>query len=162
MVYGWMFILPLWGMAAYPDPGFSPAWTNVWLIGTAALFLFGGASRAALTCRNTPSSDGPTASFSGSSRPSTSRPVSARSCAVASGVSPATSTTWARDSFPSPSPWYSATSRIRGAWTYFIFIVSLFAYRQRDDDTHCAEKYGAEKWAEYQARVESRILPGVY
>ena len=24
VVYGWMFILPLWGMAAYPDPGFSP------------------------------------------------------------------------------------------------------------------------------------------
>ena len=23
VVYGWLFILPLWGMAAYPDPGFS-------------------------------------------------------------------------------------------------------------------------------------------
>ena len=48
------------------------------------------------------------------------------------------------------------------AWTYFVFIVSLFAYRQRDDDRHCAEKYGAEKWAEYQARVRYRIVPGVY
>ena len=38
VVYGWLFILPLWGMAAYPDPGFSPAWTYAWLIGTAALF----------------------------------------------------------------------------------------------------------------------------
>ena len=36
MVYGWLYILPLWGMAAYPDPGFSPAWTYVWLIGTGA------------------------------------------------------------------------------------------------------------------------------
>ena len=27
---------------------------------------------------------------------------------------------------------------------------------------HCAEKYGAEKWAEYQARVKYRIVPGVY
>ena len=27
-------------MAVYPDPGFSPAWTYVWLIGSAALFLF--------------------------------------------------------------------------------------------------------------------------
>ncbi len=48
VVYGWLFILPLWSMAAYPDPGFSPAWTYVWLIGTAALFLFGwGISRGA-------------------------------------------------------------------------------------------------------------------
>ena len=48
VVYGWLFILPLWGMAAHPDPGFSPAWTNVWLIGTSALFLFGwGISRGA-------------------------------------------------------------------------------------------------------------------
>ncbi len=41
IVYGWLYILPLWGMAAYPDPGFSTAWTYVWLIGTAALFLVG-------------------------------------------------------------------------------------------------------------------------
>ena len=34
IVYGWLYILPLWGMAAYPDPGFSPGWTKVWLIGT--------------------------------------------------------------------------------------------------------------------------------
>ena len=41
VVYGWVFILPLWGMAAHPDPGFSTTWTYVWLIGTAALFLTG-------------------------------------------------------------------------------------------------------------------------
>ena len=41
VVYGWLFILPLWGMAAHPDPGFSAVWTYVWLIGTAALFLLG-------------------------------------------------------------------------------------------------------------------------
>ena len=45
------------------------------------------------------------------------------------------------------------------AWTYFVFIVTLFTFRQRDDDRHCAEKYGAEKWAEYQARVKYRISP---
>ena len=48
------------------------------------------------------------------------------------------------------------------AWTYFVFIVTLFTFRQRDDDKHCAEKYGTEKWAEYQARVKYRIFPGVY
>ena len=48
------------------------------------------------------------------------------------------------------------------SWTYFIFIVSMFTYRQMDDDKHCAEKYGAEKWAEYKARVKYRIIPGIY
>ena len=43
-----------------------------------------------------------------------------------------------------------------------MFIVSLFTWRQRLDDSLCAEKYGEEKWAEYQARVKYRILPGVY
>ena len=48
------------------------------------------------------------------------------------------------------------------ACTYFIFIVSLFTWRQWDDDQHCAEKYGEEKWAEYKARVKYRICPWVY
>ena len=48
------------------------------------------------------------------------------------------------------------------AWIYFVLIVTLFTFRQRDDDRHCAEKYGAEKWAEYKARVKYRIFPGVY
>ena len=48
------------------------------------------------------------------------------------------------------------------AWTYFAFIVVQFIFRQRDDDRCCAEKYGAAKWAEYQARVKYRIIPGVY
>ena len=41
-------------------------------------------------------------------------------------------------------------------------IVSLFTYRQLDDEEHCEEKYGAEKWAEYKARVKYRIVPGIY
>ena len=48
------------------------------------------------------------------------------------------------------------------AWTCFVSIVSLFTWRQRLDDSLCAEKYDAEKWAEYQARVKYQILPGVY
>lgn len=48
------------------------------------------------------------------------------------------------------------------AWTYMAFMVTLFFFRQRDDDSLCAEKYGAEKWAEYKARVKYRIFPGVY
>ncbi len=42
-------------------------------------------------------------------------------------------------------------------------IVSLFTCRQRDDDRQlCAEKYGTEKWVEYQSRVKYRIVPGIY
>ena len=48
------------------------------------------------------------------------------------------------------------------AWTCFVFIVTLFTLRKRYDDQYCAEKYGEEKWAEYQARVKYRIFPGVY
>ena len=48
------------------------------------------------------------------------------------------------------------------AWIYFVFIVTLFTFRQRNDDRHCAEKYGADKWAEYKALVKYRIFPGVY
>ena len=48
------------------------------------------------------------------------------------------------------------------AWTYLVFSISLFTTRQRFDERFCQEKYGAEKWAEYQARVKYRIIPGVY
>ncbi|MCY4504257.1 MAG: hypothetical protein OXE57_22235 [Alphaproteobacteria bacterium] len=41
-------------------------------------------------------------------------------------------------------------------------MVSFFLWRQIVDDRQCAEKYGAEKWAEYRARVKYRIVPGVY
>ena len=53
------------------------------------------------------------------------------------------------DGPPFTNPW---------AWTYFVFIVTLFTFRQRDDNRYCAEKYGADKWAEYQARVKYRIF----
>ena len=48
------------------------------------------------------------------------------------------------------------------AWIYFIYVLVLFTWRQRDDDRLCAEKYGAEKWAEYQSKVKYRIIPGIY
>ena len=48
------------------------------------------------------------------------------------------------------------------AWTYLVFIVSLFTWRQRQDEAQDEENYGAEKWAEYQAREKYRIFPGVY
>ena len=46
--------------------------------------------------------------------PCKARPATARSCAVVYGASPATSTTWARGSFPCESPWCLVTSAVPG------------------------------------------------
>ena len=162
VVYGWLFILPLWGMAAYPDPGFSPAWTSVWLIGTAALFLFGwGISRGANLQKYT-FKRWPERKFLGLIEPQYIEAGDRKIlCSGLWGV--ARHFNYLGEGFLALSialafgyfanPW---------AWTYFAFIVSLFLWRQRDDDKLCAEKYGAEKWAEYRARVKYRIFPGVY
>ncbi len=162
VVYGWLFILPLWGMAAYPNPGFSPAWTNVWLVGTAALFLFGwGISRGANLQKYT-FKRWPERKFLGLIEPKYIKTGDRKIlCSGLWGV--ARHFNYMGEGFLALSialvfgyfanPW---------AWTYFVFIVSLFTYRQRFDDRHCAGKYGAEKWAEYQERVKYRIVPGIY
>ncbi len=162
IVYGWMFILPLWGMAAHPNPGFSSAWTNVWLIGTTALFLFGwGISRGANLQKYT-FKRWPERKFLGLIEP---RYIEAGERRIlCSGLwGAARHFNYMGEGFLALSialvfgypgnPW---------AWTYFAFIVSMFVWRQIVDDRQCAEKYGPEKWAEYRARVKYRIVPGVY
>ena len=146
VVYGWLFILPLWGMAAHPDPGFSAVWTYVWLIGTAALFLLGwsisrGANLQKYTFKRWPDRKILYSGLWG---------VTRHFNYMGEGFFPL-SIALAFGHFA--NPW---------AWTYFVFIVTLFTFRQRDDERHCAEKYGAEKWAEYKSRVKYRIFPGVY
>ena len=162
IVYGWLFILPLWGMAAHPDPGFGPVWTYVWLIGTAALFLFGwGISRGANLQKYT-FKRWPERRFLGVIRPEYIQAGDRKIlCSGFWGV--ARHFNYMGEGFLSLSialsfghfgnPW---------AWTYFVFIVTLFTFRQLHDDEFCAEKYGPEKWAEYQARVKYRIMPGVW
>ncbi len=162
VVYGWVFILPLWGMAAHPDPGFSTAWTYVWLIGAAALFLVGwGISRGASMQKYT-FKRWPDRKFLGLIEP---RYIEAGDrkilCSGLWGL--ARHFNYLGEGFLSFSiglvfghfanPW---------AWTYFVFVVTFFTFRQREDDKQCAEKYGAEKWAEYQARVKYRVFPGIY
>ena len=162
VVYGWLFILPLWGMAAYPDPGFSPAGTYVRLIGTAALFLFGwGISRGANLQKYT-FKRWPERKFLGLIEPEYIEAGDRK--ILCSGLwGAARHFNYLGEGFLAlaialvfgyfTNPW---------AWTYFVFIVTLFTFRQRFDDRYCAEKYGAEKWAEYQSRVKHRIIPGVY
>ena len=162
VVYGWLYILPLWGMAAYPNPGFSALWTYVWLIGTGALFLLGwGISRGANMQKYT-FKRWPERKFLGIIEP---KYIEAGNRKILySGLwGYARHFNYLGEGFLSFSiglvfgyfanPW---------AWTYFVFIVSLFTWRQRVDEANCAEKYGAQKWEEYQSRVKYRILPGVY
>ena len=161
VVYGWMFILPLWGMAAHPNPGFSTGWTYFWLFGTTALFLLGWSISRGANLQKYTFKRWPERKFLGI------EPVYIEAgdrkilCSGLWGV--ARHFNYMGEGFLSLSialvfghftnPW---------AWTYFVFIVSLFTCRQRYDDAYCAEKYGAEKWAEYQARVKYRIVPGIY
>jgi protein-S-isoprenylcysteine O-methyltransferase Ste14 len=48
-----------------------------------------------------------------------------------------------------------------GAWLYPLYYIGLLVPRQLDDDRRCAAKYGA-LWAEYRARVPSRIIPKIW
>ena len=162
VVYGWLFILPLWGMAAYPSPGFSSAWTYVWLIGTTVLFLFGwGISRGANMQKYT-FKRWPDRKFLGLIEPEYIQ-AGDRKILCSGFWGAARHFNYLGEGFLGLSialafgyftnPW---------AWTYFVFVVTFFTFRQRFDDAYCAEKYGAEKWAEYQARVKYRIFPGIY
>ena len=162
VVYGWLFILPLWGMAAHPDPGFSTGWSYVWLIGTATLFLFGWCISRGANLQKYTFKRWPDRKFLGLIEP---RYIEAGDRKILySGLwGVARHFNYMGEGFLSLSialvfghfgnPW---------AWTYFVFIVTLFTFRQIDDDKHCAEKYGPEKWAEYKSRVKYRIFPGVY
>ena len=162
VVYGWLFILPLWGMAAYPDPGFSTAWTYVWLIGTATLFLLGWCISRGANLQKYTFKRWPDRKFLGIIEPKYIQAGDRKIlCSGLWGV--ARHFNYMGEGFLSLSialvfgyfaiPW---------AWTYFVFVVTFFTFRQLGDDKLCAEKYGAEKWAEYRARVKYRICPGIY
>ncbi len=162
MVYGWLYILPLWGMAAYPDPGFSPAWTYVWLIGTGLLFLYGWVITRGANLQKYMFKRWPDRKFLGIIKPEYIEAGDRKIlCSGLWGV--ARHFNYLGEGFLALSvalsfghfdnPW---------AWTYFVFIVTLFTIRQVEDEAYCAEKYGAEKWAEYQARVKYRIFPGIW
>ena len=162
MAYGWLFILPLWGMAAHPDPGFSSGLTYFWLIGTAALFLFGWSIGRGANLQKYTFKRWPDRKFLGLIKPEYIEAGDRKIlCSGLWGV--ARHFNYLGEGFLALSivlvfghfgnPW---------AWTYFAFVVSFFTVRQRFDDQQCAEKYGAEKWAEYQARAKYRIFPGIY
>ena len=150
MVYGWLYILPLWNLAAHPNPGFSPPWNYVWLIGTPVLFLLGWAVSRGANMQKYTFKRWPERKFLGIIEPKYIQAGERK--ILYSGL-------WvlARHFNYLGEGFFSLSiALIFGyftnlwAWTYFIFIVSLFTWRQIDDEKHCAEKYGKEKWAEYQ------------
>ncbi len=162
VIYGWLYVLPLWGMAVYPDPGFSPAWTYVWLIGTAVLFLVGWSISRGANMQKYTFKRWPDRKFLELIKPEYIEAGERK--ILCSGLwGYARHFNYLGEGFLSFSiglvfgyfanPW---------AWTYFFFIVWLFTWRQRLDEKECAEKYGTEKWEEYQTRVKYRILPGIY
>ena len=162
VVYGWLFILPLWGMAAYPSPGFSSGWTYFWLIGTTALFLFGwGISRGANMQKYT-FKRWPDRKFLGIIEPEYIQ-AGDRKILCSGFWGAARHFNYLGEGFLglSIALAFGYFTNL-WAWTYFVFVVTFFTFRQRFDDAYCAEKYGAEKWAEYQARVKYRIFPGIY
>ena len=162
IIYGWLYILPLWGMAAYPHPGFSEPWTYVWLIGLGLLLFFGWTITRGGNWQKYTFKRWPDRKFLGIIEPQYIQAGDRK--ILCSGFWGA-----ARHfNYMGEGIICLGISLSFGhfgnlwAWTYLIFIVSLFTWRQRDDEEHCVEKYGEEKWAEYKARVKYRICPWVY
>ncbi len=162
VVYGWLFVLPLWGMAAYPSPGFSSGWTYFWLIGTPVLFLSGWVISRGANLQKYTFKRWPDRKFLGIIEPEYIQAGDRKIlCSGLWGV--ARHFNYLGEGFLGLS-----IALVFGyftnlwAWTYFVFVVTFFTFRQHFDDAYCAEKYGAEKWAEYQARVKYRIFPGIY
>jgi len=162
IIYGWLYILPMWGMAVHPDPGFSPAVTNIWLGAMVALFLFGwGISRAG-NLQKYWFKRWPDRKFLGFVE---QRYIEAGDRKILySGIwGVARRFNYMGEGFLALS--VALVFMQPGnlwAWTYMIFIVSLFTWRQFDDDKVCEEKYGPEKWGEYKARVKYRLFPGIF
>ena len=160
--YGWMYILPMWGMAVHPDPGFSSAFTNVFLAAMVALFLFGwGISRSG-NLQKYWFKRWPDRKFLGIIEQRYIE-VGDRKILYSGMWGVARHFNYMGEGFLALSVALVFLHPANlWAWTYMIFIVSLFTWRQFDDDKVCEEKYGAEKWGEYKARVKYRLFPGVF
>ncbi len=162
VIYGWVFILPLWGMAAHPHPGLSDFWTYVWLIGSTALFLLGWSIGRGANLQKYTFKRWPDRKFLGIIEPKYIE-AGDRKILYTGLWGVARHFNYMGEGFLSFAVGLSFGHFLNPwAWAYFVFVVSFFTWRQRSDETHCEEKYGAEKWAEYKSRVKWRIMPGIY
>ena len=161
IVYGWLYIVPLWGMATYPDPGISEPWNYFWLIGTTALFLAGWSISRAGNLQKYWFKRWPERKFLGIIEPEYIQ-AGDRKILVSGYWGLARHFNYFGEGLICIAIGLVFGYANLWAWTYFVFIVSLFTWRQRLDDQVCLEKYGPEKWAEYQSKVKYRIFPGIY
>ncbi len=162
MVYGWVYILPLWGMAPHPDPGFSAPWNSVVLIAAAAIFIAGMVISRGANLQKYVFKTSPDRKFLGLIEP---RYIEAGDRKILhSGF-------WgAARHFNYAGEWFLGLSFVVAfgyfanpwAWIYLVWAIPFFIWRQIDDDRLCANKYGEEKWSEYRSKVKYRILPGIY
>ena len=162
LVYGWLFIIPLWGMAAYPDPDISGAWRYIWLIGSAALFVFGWSISRGANLQKYTFKRWPDRKFLGIIEP-TYIEAGDRKILTSGYWGAARHFNYLGEGFLCVGIALAfGHFAVLWAWTYAIFIITFFTIRQRFDERECAQKYGPEKWAEYQEKVPYRIFPGVY
>ena len=162
IVYGWLFIVPLYGMAAYPDPGFGTAWTYVWIIGASTLFLVGWSISRGANMQKYTFKRWPERKFLGIIEP---RFIQAgdRKILTSGYWGVARHFNYMGEGFFALAVGLSfGHFDVVWSWAYAIFVISMFTWRQVEDDRACAEKYGEEKWAEYQEQVPYRIVPGIY
>ncbi len=162
MVWGWLYVLPIWGMAALPRPEVSSPWTYVLLGGTAALLWFGWSISRGASLQKYTFKRWPDRKFLGLIEPeyiaAGDRKIlcnglwgPARHFNYMGEVLIALAVALLFGHFA--NPW---------AWVYFVYMTTYIITHQRDDEKECVEKYGAEKWAEYQAKVKYRVFPGIY
>lgn len=162
IVYGWLFILPLWGMAAHPAPEFSTVGSYALVAGAGTIFLIGWTISRGANLQKYTFKRWPERKFLGFMEPQYI--VAGERKILCSGFWGAArhfnyfgeglfGLAIALSFGHFGNPW---------AWTYMAFVVTMFTWRQIEDDRQCAEKYGPEKWAEYQERVPYRIVPGIY
>ena len=161
-VWGWMFVLPLWGLAPLEDPGHSGFWRYAWLVGSVAVFVVGWAISRGSNMQKYTFKRWPERKFLGIFEPEVI--VAGDRKILCSGFWGA-----ARHfGYFGEALYGTAVGLLFGyfgnlwAWSYGIMIVTFFIPRQFEDDKVCAEKYGPEKWAEYKARVPYRICPKVF
>jgi len=159
--YGWMFTMPLWGLAVYPNPEFDPFWNMFLMIGSSVLFLVGWAISRGANLQKYTFKRWPERSFLGIKPkyiPADDRKI------LISGF-------WgvARHfSYFGEAILGVIFAIVLGyftnlwAWTYGLLIIGMCIFRERSDDGFCEQKYGSEAWGEYRRLVKYRIIPGVY
>ncbi len=184
VIYGWMFTMPLWGMAAWPHPdfswqglwianeesghalsvesGFTHESTVFWLFGTAGLFVIGWSISRFSSLQKYTFKRWPERRFLGFIEPefidAGERKIL---CSGFWGIA-------RHFGYMGEMMLAIAVAFMFGypgnlwAWTYAIFIISMVLFRQVDDDRCCAEKYGSENWTRYRKKVKYRIIPGIY